>query len=283
MPRSSETGSPKIGSSKSRTGRKIALRSAQSARRQSAAEQPPVGVPVPGSFFDRDAQEVARNLLGLVLCHRVRGRWLMASVVEAEAYYLEDKASHASLGYTDKRRALFMPPGTIYMYYARGGDSFNMSVHGQGNAVLFKAGLPLLAEHLPPAPGGRKVTLNWTPRESRAMLAQMIRNTPLASGRARPEYRVCAGQTLLCKALGLKVPQWDAQPLPSPGLTLVDVGYRPTRIVRARRLGIPAHRDPHHLYRFVDLDRAAAATHPPFSRGDREGIDYEWVTAPVEA
>jgi len=238
--------------------------------------RPPVGTPVGSTFFDRDPQQVAASLLGLVLCHRVRGRWLMASLVETEAYYLEDKASHASLGFTEKRRALFMPAGTIYMYYARGGDSFNVSVRGAGNAVLFKAGLPLMTDHLPRiARAGPR--WNWSAEEASAMLRVMARLNPLPSGSARPVQRLCGGQTLLCKALGLKVRTWDARPLPSAGLTLVDIGYRPARIIRTRRLGIPAHRDPHFFYRFVDLDRAQSATRLPLSRRAREGTDYEWV------
>ena len=256
-----------------------ASRSPGRRNRHERADLPPVGTPVGREFFERDPQDVAARLLGLVLCHRVRGRWLMASLVETEAYYLEDKASHASLGFTEKRRALFMPAGTIYMYYARGGDSFNVSVRGEGNAVLFKAGLPLEAEHLPTIPPPETPRRHWSPGEAAAMVERMARLNPLSSGGSRPIQRLCGGQTLLCKALGLKVPAWDARPLPSPGLMLVDVGYRPPRIVRTRRLGIPAHRDPHPLYRFVDLDRARAATRQPLPRGAREGMDYEWVTS----
>lgn len=242
--------------------------------------RPPVGTPVGRAFFDRDPQEVAASLLGLVLCHRVHGHWLMASLVETEAYYLEDKASHASLGFTEKRRALFMPAGTIYMYYARGGDSFNISVRGAGNAVLFKAGLPLMAEHLPSRIARAGPEWNWGAKEASAMLRRMARLNRLPTGRTRPVHRLCGGQTLLCKALGLHVRTWDARPMPAAGLTLVDIGYRPARIVRTRRLGIPAHRDPHFFYRFVDLDRAQAATRSPLAQRAREGADYEWVTAP---
>ena len=72
-------------------------------------------------FFDRDALELARDLLGKVIRHRVDGLWLSARIIETEAYYQAEKGSHASLGYTHKRRALFMDGGVIYMYYARGG------------------------------------------------------------------------------------------------------------------------------------------------------------------
>ena len=71
------------------------------------------------SFFNRDACLVAQQLLGKIIRRKYLGHWLAARIIETEAYYIEEKASHASLGYTEKRKALFMPAGTIYMYYAR--------------------------------------------------------------------------------------------------------------------------------------------------------------------
>ena len=52
-------------------------------------------------FFDRDVQEVSKDLLGRVLEHLVDGVWLSVLIIETEAYYgqgQEDRASHASLG-----------------------------------------------------------------------------------------------------------------------------------------------------------------------------------------
>jgi DNA-3-methyladenine glycosylase len=208
--------------------------------------------PLPLSFFNRDPQRVAVDLLGKVLCHRVSGRWLMASLVETEAYYLADKASHASLGFTEKRRALFMPPGTIYMYYARGGDSFNVSCRGAGNAVLCKAGIPYEGE-----------------ANAGAMLSAMQRLNPQANGMPRPPERLCAGQTLLCQSLGLRVLEWDAEPILSSALHVVDAGYRPQHVIRALRRGIPDGRDGHLPYRFIDAERVRAATHNPLGRNGR--------------
>ena len=85
-------------------------------------------------FFDRDAITVAESLLGKVLRAKYQTMWLSAIIIETEAYHLEDKASHASLGYTEKRKALFMSLGTIYMYYARGNDSLNISCQGEGSS-----------------------------------------------------------------------------------------------------------------------------------------------------
>lgn len=204
---------------------------------------------ITADFFDRDAQTVACDLLGKVLCHCVDGLWLSAMIVETEAYYRWDKASHASLGYTEKRRALFMPPGTVYMYYARGGDSFNVSCRGEGNAVLVKAGLPY------PVAG-----------DPEDVLARMRVLNPLPSGAERPLHRLCAGQTLLCRALGLKVRAWDGRPIDGDGLRLLDLGTRPEQVIRTTRLGIAPDRDPHHLFRFIAFEHAHAATENPLKR-----------------
>ncbi len=239
------------------------LRAGRPARGTGAPSPPPAATPLGPAFFDRDAQVVACDLLGKVLWHDLPGGPLAAAVVEAEAYYLDDRGSHASLGYTDKRRALFMPPGTIYMYYSRGGDSLNVSCAGAGNAVLVKAALPFTDG-----------------AEPGAMLAAMQRRNPLPSGRPRPPARLCAGQTLLCRALGLRVPDWDARPVGTPPLLWLDVGYRPRRLARTARLGIPPGRDEHLPYRFVDCDRTAAATRNPLARGRRPGPGLALLAVP---
>ena len=209
------------------------------------------------AFFDRDAQALARDLLGKVIRHRVGDLWLSARIIETEAYYFEEKGSHASLGYTEKRKALFLDGGHIYMYYARGGDSLNFSAQGPGNAVLIKSAYPWVDE-----------------LSGSASLAQMLLNNPDAQGRPRPSQKLCAGQTLLCKSLGLKVPVWDAKRFDHEILLVEDVGQTPAHIIQATRLGIPHGRDEHLMYRFVDAAYAAYCTRNPLRRGQVEGRDY---------
>ena len=213
--------------------------------------------PLPDSFFDRDAQLLARELLGKVIRHRVGDLWLSARIIETEAYYVAEKGSHASLGYTEKRKALFLDGGHIYMYYARGGDSLNFSAHGPGNAVLIKSAYPWVDETSGPA-----------------SLAQMLLNNPHADGSPRPSQKLCAGQTLLCKALGLKVPMWDAKRFDPAQLYVEDVDQTPTQIIQTTRLGIPGGRDEHLMYRFVDASYAPYCTRNPLRRGQVEGRDY---------
>jgi DNA-3-methyladenine glycosylase len=190
---------------------------------------------LPIDFFNQDTIKVARKLLGKVIRVKYRRIWLCAMIVETEAYYLDDKASHASLGYTAKRKALFMPPGTIYMYYARGGDSLNVSCKGEGDAVLIKAGIPYLADAAP------------------NMIQTMQRLNPVKnSGRIRPPESLCSGQALLCNSLNLKVKKWDGKQFDSARFYIEDVSYKPTKIIQTKRLGISKGRDEHLEYRFVD-------------------------------
>ncbi|MDC6380376.1 DNA-3-methyladenine glycosylase [Pseudomonas graminis] len=215
---------------------------------------------LPDSFFNRDAQTLARDLLGKVIRHKVGDLWLSARIIETEAYYVAEKGSHASLGYTEKRKALFLEGGHIYMYYARGGDSLNFSAEGPGNAVLIKSAYP------------------WVDAVSdENALARMLLNNPDASGNVRTPERLCAGQTLLCKALGLKVPMWDAKRFDEEQLFVEDVGQRPPRIIQTTRLGIPAGRDEHLMYRFVDAAYARFCTRNPVRRGQVEGRDYIFI------
>jgi DNA-3-methyladenine glycosylase len=217
--------------------------------------------PLPDSFFNRDAQVLARALLGKVIRHRVGSGqdslWLSARIIETEAYYCAEKGSHASLGYTEKRKALFLEGGHIYMYYARGGDSLNFSAEGPGNAVLIKSAYP------------------WVDELSDGnSLAHMLLNNPDAKGALRPPERLCAGQTLLCRALGLKVPTWDAKRFDLEHLFVDDVGAEPKQIIQTTRLGIPEGRDGHLMYRFVDAAYARYCTRNPLRRGQVEGHDY---------
>lgn len=205
------------------------------------------------TFFDREPLELAQSLIGKVLRHRINDPahgniWLSAKIIETEAYYQTERGSHSSLGFTEKRKAMFMEPGTIYMYYARGGDSLNFSARGDGNGVLIKSGLAFMDQH-----------------SSEISLSVMQQLNPI-NGRMRSPERLCSGQTLLCRSLGLKVPDWNQGSLKRNKLLLEDVGYCPDRLVQCKRLGIPEGRDEHLPYRFVDYEHTRSATSNPKAR-----------------
>lgn len=210
-------------------------------------------------FFDHDATAVAKNLLGKVIRRRFRDCWLACRIIETEAYYQQEKGSHSSLGLTEKRKAMFMPPGTIYMYYARGGDSLNVSVRGKGNAVLIKAGF---------------VWFDKTSPQSILKLMQHL-NPVKGSNAIRPKEKLLSGQTLLCRSLNLKVTEWDQKAFDRENFYIENVGNKVTKIIQTTRLGIPAGRDEHLMYRFIDYDFAKYCTSNPLrKRNWLEGKDY---------
>ena len=209
-------------------------------------------------FFNYEAAFIAKKLLGKVLRHRYKNHWLSIRIIETEAYYMSEKASHASLGYTLARRALFAPPGTIYMYYARGGDSFNFSCKGKGNAVIIKSAIPYFDRY-----------------SHRSQCLPIMQGLNPLKDRFRPPERLCSGQTLLCKSLGLKVPDWNNHCLQRGRLQLEDVGIFVEEIIRCRRLGIPKGRDEHLMLRFIDKSLADCCTQNPLTKRKwQKGRDY---------
>jgi DNA-3-methyladenine glycosylase len=73
------------------------------------------------SFFDRPADEVARDLLGKALVRRLDGRRVALTVSETEAYLgPHDLACHAARGRTVRTEVMYGPPGTLYVYFVYG-------------------------------------------------------------------------------------------------------------------------------------------------------------------
>ena len=220
------------------------------------------------SFFNRDACLVAQQLLGKVIRRKYQGHWLNARIIETEAYYIEEKGSHASLGYTAKRKALFMPAGTIYMYYARGKDSLNISCKGKGNAVLIKSAYPYFD----------KFTDSNSPPAFTKIMQQL---NPALSGGIRSIEKLCNGQTLLCQSLNLKVKDWDQQQFDAKSFYLDDINKKPEKIIQTTRLGIPAGRDEDLLYRFIDYEFARFCTSNPLTKRNWvENMHYKTYALP---
>ncbi len=72
-------------------------------------------------FYHRPCLEVAGELVGKVLVHRIDGQEYRLRISETEAYWGEaDTACHASKGRTKRTEVMYMDAGTIYIYLCYG-------------------------------------------------------------------------------------------------------------------------------------------------------------------
>ncbi|MDQ6872681.1 MAG: DNA-3-methyladenine glycosylase [Gemmatimonadota bacterium] len=137
------------------------------------------GHALPRSFYERETEVVAREMLGAVLeCDTAEGR-ASGIIVETEAYLGEhDLACHAAAGRTARTEALYGPPGTSYVYFIYG-------MYWCFNAVTRAAGLPsaVLVRALEPLDG----------------LSLMHKRRP----RIKSDVELTNGPGKLCTALGI--------------------------------------------------------------------------------
>lgn len=98
-------------------------------------------------FYAREAEVVARELIGTILVHRVNGRERRGRVVETEAYVGEhDLACHAAKGRTGRTEVMYGEAGHAYVYFIYGiHDMLNVvtGAVGVAQAVLIRAAEPL--------------------------------------------------------------------------------------------------------------------------------------------
>lgn len=134
---------------------------------------------LPVSFFQGDAETVARDLLGKTVVSLLGGRRTSGSIVETEAYLgYRDPASHAYRHRRNARNAaIFGPVGSWYVYLSYGIHwcaNLVCGVEGEGSAVLLRA--------LEPLDGLETMRLRRGPGADR---------------------RLCSGPGKLCQALGI--------------------------------------------------------------------------------
>lgn len=107
------------------------------------------------TFFHRDCLEVAPELVGKLLCHRLPdGSLRRLRISETEAYRGEaDTACHAHKGMTPRTRVLYGPPGVLYIYLCYG-------IHNLLNVVTGPDGMPqgVLIRACAEAPGPGMLT-----------------------------------------------------------------------------------------------------------------------------
>lgn len=162
-------------------------------------------IPQPrASFFDRNAVDVARDLIGVeLLVDGVGG-----IVVETEAYLPNDPASHSFRGKTQRNAAMFEEPGTAYVYRSYGLHWCLNAVCEPGSAVLFRAIQPTIGL-----------------------------NIMKARRNVEPPRSVASGPGRLCQALAIDMSHDGASLLEEP-FSLSRSVPMPEKIVSGPRIGI---------------------------------------------
>ena len=97
-------------------------------------------------FFSKNADVVARELLGKILCRKIHKKILYSKIVETEAYFgEEDPASRASKGENKVSKMMKQEFGKILIYNVHKYKMLNFVTgkKGEPSAVLVRAVEPL--------------------------------------------------------------------------------------------------------------------------------------------
>lgn len=99
-------------------------------------------------YLREDTVQIAKDLLGKILCTEFDGQLTTGRIVETEAYKApEDKACHAYLNRNTKRtKTMFLPGGVAYIYLCYGiHHLFNVVTgpEGAAHAVLIRGLAPV--------------------------------------------------------------------------------------------------------------------------------------------
>jgi len=178
------------------------------------------------AFYDRDALELAPDLLNKLLVRTDDGPRLAARIVEVEAYRgADDPGSQAYRRRTPRNATMFGPPGHLYVYFSYG-NHWCMNVVGgpgeQPHAVLLRAAAPLAGVD--------------TMRDRRAA--------------ARRDRDLCAGPGRLGQAFGVDRSH-DGLDLVRGEMRIVDDGVAPpTKPGVSARIGLAAGKGEALPYRF---------------------------------
>jgi DNA-3-methyladenine glycosylase len=200
------------------------------ASKTKAAFDPSFLRPLPRSFFARDPEAVARELLGKVVVRRNGRRLLAGRIVETEAYLgAEDPAAHAYVGKTPRNAVLFGPPGHAYVYFIYGNHyclNFSCEPDGRAGSVLIRALEPVAGE------------------------AEMARARDLDLSQPRNRRLLTSGPGRLAEAMGITRERDNGKDVVRDSdLLVMNDGYKPLQIVATPRIGIRKAAD--HLLRYV--------------------------------
>ncbi|GAA6091392.1 DNA-3-methyladenine glycosylase isoform X2 [Tachysurus ichikawai] len=186
------------------------------------------GARLRSDFFNQPCVDLAKALLGKVLVRRHSdGTELRGRVVETEAYLGgEDKASHSAGGKrTERNAAMFMKPGTIYVYPIYGIYlCMNISSQGEGAAVLLRSLEPL---------------------QGQDVMRRLRASKRKEGAKTVKDRELCNGPSKLCQSLDVQR-CFDRRDLASDADVWLEVDTQwvtpgESDVVSARRIGIESH------------------------------------------
>lgn len=93
------------------------------------------------AFFDCDSVELAKKLLGKVLCVQIGDEVVRKKIIETEGYGINDTACHGYNGQTKRNYPMFCQGGTVYVYLCYGlHEIFNVAAgkEGEGQGVMIR-------------------------------------------------------------------------------------------------------------------------------------------------
>lgn len=167
---------------------------------------------IPREFYRRDTAEVAQDLLGKRIVRRVQGIRMSGFILETEAYkHLEDPASHAFGGITERNKTMFGEVGTAYVYFTYG-------MHFCFNVV---------ARH-PDTLAGAVLIRSVVPEHG---AARMARNRGIGDS-----GRLSDGPAKMTQAFEITKEQCGADL--TGGELYIAEGFRPANVVAGPRVGI---------------------------------------------
>jgi DNA-3-methyladenine glycosylase len=204
---------------------------------------------LPRAFYARPTLDVARELLGKVLVHSIRGVVTSGIIIEVEAYIGEsDPACHAAPGPTKRNAPLYGPPGFSYVY-------LNYGIHSLVNVVTEADGCPaaVLIRALEPVDGVA------TMRRRRGRAVKGRRRVDTVSLQTQ---ELCRGPGNLTLAMGITLED-NLRDLTGDRLFIENRRLKRGPVVWSPRIGIS-----------VGMERpwrASVADHPSVSGSRRAG------------
>lgn len=113
-------------------------------------------------FFDRDAEIVAKELLGKIIVRKIEDKILKAKIVETEAYYDENDPASRACKNGDLRETMLMDAGAILVYGVHNCWLINFVTNKKGNAqaVLLRSLEPINFNERSNGPGLLTRSLN---------------------------------------------------------------------------------------------------------------------------